>query len=65
MSIWTDIVGFVCYAISLNGILFTTFSALTAFGAIGLSTTEATLTKHVGSDRAGELMSEFVLRRLL
>lgn len=51
-----DMAGYIGYALSPSGILFTLCGSLAAFGAIGLSTTEATLTKHIRSDRVGELM---------
>ncbi|KAK8196974.1 major facilitator superfamily domain-containing protein, partial [Phyllosticta capitalensis] len=51
-----DIFGFSGYALSPNGVLFTLCGALAAFGAIGLSTTEAALTKHVATHRVGLLM---------
>ncbi|KAF2087192.1 MFS general substrate transporter [Saccharata proteae CBS 121410] len=55
-AILCDIFGFVGYATSPNGVLFTLCGALAAFGAIGLSTTEAALTKHISRERVGELM---------
>ncbi|KAK8435415.1 major facilitator superfamily domain-containing protein [Phyllosticta citricarpa] len=51
-----DIFGYSGYALSPNGVLFTLCGALAAFGAIGLSTTEAALTKHVARHRVGLLM---------
>ncbi|KAH7049437.1 major facilitator superfamily domain-containing protein, partial [Macrophomina phaseolina] len=48
-----DIFGYVGYAASPNGILFTLCGAAAAFGAVGLSTSEAALTKS----KVGELMA--------
>ncbi|GME38956.1 putative membrane protein [Neofusicoccum parvum] len=42
-----DIFGYIGYALSPNGILFTLCGAAAAFGAVGLSTSEAALTKCV------------------
>ena len=55
-SILIDIVGYVGFAIAPNGVLFTVCGALAAFAATGLASTEAALTKHVDSERTGELM---------
>lgn len=46
-SLLFDIFGYVGYAASPNGVLFTLCGAAAAFGAIGLSTSEAALTKCV------------------
>jgi MFS family permease len=55
-AILADIAGFLSYALAPNGVLYTIGGALAAFGAIGLSTTEATLTKHIDPSHIGELM---------
>lgn len=57
VAVLCDILGFVGYALAPNGVAFTLCGALAAFGAIGLSTTESALTKHVAPDRIGELMA--------
>ncbi|KAI9676073.1 MAG: Hippocampus abundant transcript 1 protein [Caeruleum heppii] len=51
-----DVFGFIFYALSPSGSLFTLSGALASFGAVGLATTEATLTKHVPLARTGELL---------
>lgn len=55
-AILCDMAGFIAYAVSPNGVLYTIGGALAAFGAIGLSTTEAALTKHIDASRNGELL---------
>ncbi|KAI9710473.1 MAG: Hippocampus abundant transcript 1 protein [Bogoriella megaspora] len=55
-SILIDIAGYLGFALSPNGILFTICGALAAFAATGLASTEAALTKHVDGERTGELM---------
>ncbi|KAL8979948.1 MAG: hypothetical protein Q9177_006007 [Variospora cf. flavescens] len=55
-SILSDIVGYVGYAIAPNGVLFTVSGVVAAFGAIGLATSEASMTKLVGGARTGELL---------
>ncbi|KAF2838561.1 MFS general substrate transporter [Patellaria atrata CBS 101060] len=56
LAILTDLAGYLAYALAPTGVLFTLAGVLSAFGAVGLALTEATLTKHVGGDRVGELM---------
>lgn len=46
-ALFFDIAGYLGYALAPTGILFTLFGAAAAFGAIGLSTSEAALTKCV------------------
>jgi len=55
LSVGSDIIGFLGYAVSPNGFLFTLCGALASLGAIGLTTSEASLTKHVVPERTGEL----------
>ena len=56
ISILSDIVGYVGYALAPTGTLFTLSGAVAALGAIGLSTSEASMTKIVGSEQTGELL---------
>lgn len=56
ISILSDIVGYVGYAIAPTGTIFTLSGAVAALGAIGLSTSEASMTKIVGSEQTGELL---------
>lgn len=55
-AIICDCIGFISYSLSPNGILYTIGGALAAFGAVGLSTTEAALTKCINGGHVGELM---------
>ena len=56
ISIFSDVIGYVGYALAPNGTLFTLSGALAALGAIGLATSEASMTKRVESARTGELL---------
>lgn len=56
ISILSDIVGYVGYAIAPTGALFTLSGAVAALGAIGLATSEASMTKIVGTEQTGELL---------
>ena len=56
ISILSDIVGYVGYATASTGFLFTLSGAVAALGAIGLATSEASMTKLVGSGRTGEFL---------
>ena len=56
ISILSDIIGYVGYAIAPTGTLFTLSGAVAALGAIGLATSEASMTKIVGSEQTGELL---------
>ncbi|KAF2459450.1 major facilitator superfamily domain-containing protein [Lineolata rhizophorae] len=60
-SMLFDVVGFIGFATSPNGVLFTLSGALTSFWAVGLATTQATLTKHVTPERTGEMMGGLFL----
>ena len=64
-SFLMTILGFLGYAFAWNGVVFTLSSSLAAFGAIILSTTVATLTKHVDTTQAGELMGGLSLLQAL
>ncbi|KAL8736599.1 MAG: hypothetical protein Q9181_002322 [Wetmoreana brouardii] len=56
VSILSDVVGYIGYAVAPNGALFTLSGALAALGAIGLATSEASMTKRVESGHTGELL---------
>ena len=56
ISILSDIAGYVGYAIAPTGTLFTLSGAVASLGAIGLSTSEASMTKILGSEQTGELL---------
>ena len=56
ISILSDVVGYIGYAVASSGFLFTLSGALAALGAVGLATSEASMTKLVGSARTGELL---------
>lgn len=55
-SILSDIFGYIGYAIAPTGAVFTLSGALASLGAIGLATSEASMTKLVGSSKTGELL---------
>lgn len=55
-AILSDIFGYVGYAIAPTGALFTLSGVFAALGAIGLATSEASMTKRVGSAQTGELL---------
>ena len=56
ISILSDIAGYVGYATAPTGTLFTLSGAVASLGAIGLSTSEASMTKILGSEQTGELL---------
>lgn len=56
ISILSDILGYIGYATAPTGTLFTLSGAVASLGAIGLSTSEASMTKIVGSEQTGELL---------
>lgn len=55
-SILSDIIGYIGYALAPTGAFFTLSGAIAALGAIGLATSEASMTKLVGSAQTGELL---------
>ena len=55
-SILSDIIGYIGYALAPTGALFTLSGAIASLGAIGLATSEAGMTKLVGSAQTGELL---------
>ncbi|KAF2201233.1 tetracycline-efflux transporter-like protein [Delitschia confertaspora ATCC 74209] len=56
VSIASDMLGYIGYAISPTGALFTLSGAIAALGAIGLSTSEASMTKLLPASQTGELL---------
>ena len=56
VSIFSDVIGYIGYATASTGFLFTLSGAVAAMGAIGLATSEASMTKLVGKERTGELL---------
>jgi hypothetical protein len=56
LSILSDLIGYIGYALAPTGTLFTISGAVAALGAIGLATSEASMTKLVGSAETGELL---------
>ncbi|KAL6720627.1 hypothetical protein ACLMJK_002552 [Lecanora helva] len=56
VSILSDVIGYAGYATASTGVIFTMSGAVAALGAIGLATSEASMTKLVGSTRTGELL---------
>ena len=56
ISILSDIIGFIGYALSPTGFLFTLSGVIAALGAIGLAISEASMTKLVGARNTGELL---------
>lgn len=49
-------IGYIGYATASTGFFFTLSGAVAALGAIGLATSEASMTKLVGRARTGELL---------
>ncbi|KAL8819213.1 MAG: hypothetical protein Q9191_007780 [Dirinaria sp. TL-2023a] len=56
IAILSDVLGYIGYALSPTGTLFTLSGALSGLGAIGLATSEASMTKLVDSAQTGELL---------
>ena len=55
-SIISDIIGYIGYAMSPTGALFTLSGVVAALGAIGLATSEASMTKLLPASQTGELL---------
>jgi hypothetical protein len=55
-SIVSDTIGYIGYALSPTGFLFTLSGAVASLGAIGLATSEAAMTKLLPSSQMGELL---------
>lgn len=64
-SIVSDILGYAGYALSPTGPLFVLSGVLASLGAIGLATSEASLTKLVPSSQTGELLGALGLLQAL
>jgi MFS family permease len=56
VSIFSDTVGYIGYALSPTGALFILSGAIASLGAIGLATSEASLTKLLPASQTGELL---------
>lgn len=56
ISILSDIIGYIGYAIAPNGALFTLSGAVASLGAVGLTTSEASMTKLIPKSQTGELL---------
>ncbi|KAH8728389.1 tetracycline-efflux transporter-like protein [Phaeosphaeriaceae sp. PMI808] len=55
-SILSDTIGYIGYALSPTGALFTVSGAIASLGAIGLATSEAIMTKLLPASQTGELL---------
>lgn len=64
-SILSDTVGYIGYAISPTGVLFTLSGAIASLGAIGLATSEASMTKLLPAAQTGELLGALGLLQAL
>jgi hypothetical protein len=64
-SIISDTIGYVGYAISPTGALFTLSGAIASLGAIGLATSEASMTKLLPAAQTGELLGALGLLQAL
>ncbi|KAF2488790.1 tetracycline-efflux transporter-like protein [Lophium mytilinum] len=64
-SIFSDLVGFLGYALSRTPFLFTASGAVAALGAIGLATAEAAMTKLLPASLTGELLGALGLLQAL
>lgn len=56
LSIISDIIGYAGYAFAPTGFLFTFSGAIASLGAIGIASSEASMTKLVPKSRTGELL---------
>lgn len=56
VAILFDILGYVGYATSANGTMFTISGMIAAFGGMVSPTLQSTMTKHVPADRVGQLL---------
>ena len=55
-SILSDAIGYIGYALAPTGFLFTLSGAIASLGAIGLATSEASMTKLLPTSQTGELL---------
>jgi hypothetical protein len=65
ISILSDTIGYIGYALSPTGALFTLSGAVASFGAIGLATSEASMTKLLPAAQTGELLGALGLLQAL
>jgi hypothetical protein len=65
ISILSDTIGYIGYALSPTGALFTLSGAIASFGAIGLATSEASMTKLLPAAQTGELLGALGLLQAL
>ncbi|KAF2848071.1 tetracycline-efflux transporter-like protein [Plenodomus tracheiphilus IPT5] len=65
ISILSDTIGYIGYAISPTGALFTLSGAIASLGAIGLATSEASMTKLLPASQTGELLGALGLLQAL
>ncbi|KAH9877669.1 hypothetical protein J1614_002886 [Plenodomus biglobosus] len=65
ISIVSDTIGYIGYALSPTGALFTLSGAISALGAIGLATSEASMTKLLPASQTGELLGALGLLQAL
>lgn len=56
VAILSDVLGYIGYALAPTGTLFTLSGALSGLGAIGLATSEASMTKLADKAQTGELL---------
>lgn len=56
ISIFSDTIGYIGYAISPTGALYTVSGAIASLGAIGLAISEASMTKLLPASQTGELL---------
>ncbi|MCJ1467856.1 Hippocampus abundant transcript 1 protein [Pseudocyphellaria aurata] len=56
ISIASDVIGYIGYAIAPTGALFTLSGAVASLGAVGLATSEASMTKLIPKSQTGELL---------
>lgn len=56
ISIASDVIEYIGYAIAPTGALFTLFGAIASLGAFGLATSEASMTKLIPKSQTGELL---------
>jgi hypothetical protein len=65
ISILSDTIGYIGYALSPTGTMFTFSGAIASFGAIGLATSEASMTKLLPAAQTGELLGALGLLQAL
>ncbi|KAI5776536.1 tetracycline-efflux transporter-like protein [Geopyxis carbonaria] len=60
-AIVVEAVGYLGYAVSGTGAMFTLAGALTALGGVGSPTVQSTLTKHIPKEKTGQLLGAMAL----